>query len=82
MELNLMVFSYNRLNGLLNILEEALIHNNLLSRVMIITNGDYPSRLEMEKFPKDIELIFIAKQNFEHSFRCWKMPLPGLINGF
>jgi len=62
MKLNLMVFSYNRLNGLLNILEEALIHNNLLSRVMIITNGDYPSRLEMEKFPKDMELIFIAKK--------------------
>jgi hypothetical protein len=57
-----MVFSYNRLNGLLNILEQALINNNLLSRIIIITNGDYPSRLEIEKFPKDMELILIAKK--------------------
>jgi hypothetical protein len=68
MKLNVVIFSYNRLNGLLNILEQALIHSKLLSRVIVITNGDYPSRFEMNKFPPEVEIIVLAKKgNFDSS---------------
>ena len=62
MKINLVVFSYSRFSGLVQIIEMALKHQEVISRILVISNGELPHSSWVEKFDKNLEIIFIGKR--------------------
>ena len=62
MLLNLVLFAYDRPEGVMKILELALIKTNLLSKILIITNDFVPPRSELNKFPATVEVLLVEKR--------------------